>query len=196
MGRREFTLQMWRGKKPEPSIVPAPDSFEPAVRVESVATSPRWRCSKCLMAWGVYGPTTADARPQGNGCGECRDARWIADCPQSRIIDQRANIADHAAYQELHPAAPLVMAIVERTIERGRWHRLATSCHGPIEQKVRPAVNEVMKRWAAENRPSRRLLFPTVQFTMNTMTVTCGFNDHAIGLGNVESFSVRYRWVQ
>ena len=64
MDRREFTLQLYDGK-----VAPAP--FIPDLGSVTRAVDGRlWRCSGCLMAWGVYGYTTSDARPVGDGCNE------------------------------------------------------------------------------------------------------------------------------
>ena len=108
MDRRAFTLQLYAGKSP----LPMPTS--------SLAqhANPTWRCSGCFMLWGVYGYTTDDARPSGDGCTLCDDTQsWIADSPMARLIDERAGIDSRASLDIVHTAAFYTVAAMEQVIE-------------------------------------------------------------------------------
>ena len=186
MGRREFTLQMHPGRPLPPSVVPA------AEPVSHVGDYPRWRCSRCLMAWGVYGPTSDQGRPTGKGCGHCRSAVWIPASSEARMVDEAIGLASRIPFGG-HRAAPLVMAAVEEAV--APWHRLTHTCHGPIEQKVRPVVSSVIERWVGEHRLGR-IAFQTLDFSPNMMTVGIGIGRPGDQRREHETFCVRYRWVQ
>ena len=98
MDRRVFTLQLF-------------DRQDPA---QEAPASPVWRCSGCLMAWGVYGPTTAQARPQGDGCPLCKNVWWIG-------IDMRRTFTI-----QLYDAANRHKHTCEQC--SGQWHCGETEC--------------------------------------------------------------------
>lgn len=188
MDRRAFTLQLYAGKSCPPPIM---DS------ASERSTGPVWRCSGCLMAWGVYGPTTSDARPQGDGCDFCDSKEsWIPDSPLAREIDERAGIG-YLTSDQYAPA--YAVAAVERVIEQGHYHCLTRSCYPQIEKQVRAAVETTMEVWVDRHRPDQVLRHVQIGFynggeprvAVMTVQVTIGY-PHDI---KCTRFIVRYRWV-
>ncbi len=208
MDRREFTLQLYDGRsKPTPivpvQVAPTQDSAQVA------ETSPTWRCSGCLMAWGVYGPTTSKGRPEGDGClwcsrngAGCKPATWVAESPGARKIDDLAFIDSRGRLAHLHDAAPLVIASVEHVILRGQYHRLTPSAQDPISDKVRTAVEFTMMRWMREHRAMTDLQPITIEFhtgylhTAKIAAMSVGVRLTQPTWKGGEKFTVRYRWVQ
>lgn len=195
MPRRSFTLQMYSGRVgPKPIAPPPPDSATIA------AVAPTWRCSGCLMAWGVYGPTTSDARPVGQGCAHCRDANWVADSPAARIIDDAAGIDSRQCLDQLHPAAPYAMAALELAIQQGQWNRLTSTCERFIMARVYPSVEAVMDRWVKQSRPGMVVLtYVTFDYTLGAVMeveVCIAYPNARPNDKRSEEFIIRHRWVQ
>ena len=124
MDRRTFTLQLFDGLQPRPQPPGAP-------------ALPSWRCSGCLMAWGVYGPTMADARPQGDGCPLCVAKAWMADNQLALAIDERAGIRSKVI---VTPRAKYAIAVVEAVIVQGHYNRLTHSIQPLLTDKVRNSM--------------------------------------------------------
>ncbi len=186
MDRRAFTLQLYAGKSPLPMLT------------SSLAqhASPTWRCSGCLMLWGVYGYTTDDARPSGAGCTLCDDTQsWIADSSMARLIDERVSV-DSARFDSVHTAAFYTVAAMEQVIEQGQYNRLTHSCQRPLREKVSKAVTSTMESWIAQHGPGRELQLVQVAFytpgpAVMTVIVEIGY-PHGL---KPTRFIVRYRWV-
>lgn len=207
MHRREFTLQLYDGKPP---IVPP---LKPQSSQELEAVAPTWRCSGCLMAWGVYGPTTADARPEGEGCPFCDNIQtWMADSPAARMIDQQSAVPEYSAslaLSTMHSAAPFAIQAAEHAIKQGHYHRLTRSSWPMIERKVIAIVKSTLTHWLSRE-DNRKVLHPIgIEFhdgelfsnghlhgmvAAMTVSVRMGYVGQAVDA--CEEFKVRYRWVQ
>lgn len=196
MDRRQFTLQLYDGKLP-----PMPGYVQPMSSPELADVAPRWRCSGCLMAWGVYGATTADGRPEGHGCLLCGMLeKWVADSPGARMIDNRVGIDTSSDYHTLHPAAPYAIASVERAITEGHFHRLTFACQPNIATRVRIAVDFTMKHWMRLHERGQ-ILHPIdtdflIRHDIATMHVHVRMGLTGQPAKQCDRFTVRYRWVQ
>ncbi len=195
MHRREFTLQLYDGKPPPPPI------DTPLTRLSSLdvaATAPTWRCSGCLMAWGVYGATTGDARPEGAGCTFCKSEIWMADSPAARMLDSRAGRApSQLALDSIHAAAPYAIHAAEYAIKQGHYNRLTHSCQDPIKEKVAIGVRETMLQWLRMHGSGQRLDHIQVGFYNADMAVMTVMVSMAYPSSTTrDKFTVRYRWVQ
>lgn len=185
--RREFTLQMYDGGTPEPDESPAIDA---GFRLEDRRMAPTWRCSGCLMAWGVYRPPYQHERPQGNGCRLCDTAAWFPDNSGARVIDAKAGLDTHPAMQMLHPAAWAAAAAVETTAQRHDLH----GNQSMLRDVVIVSLDEVLRPWVAKRRKGMIILPFDIEFVDDTMSVTITLVDpRKLQVG--ETFCVRYRWV-
>lgn len=196
MPRRSFTLQMYPGRVGPPPIAPPPPDS-----VALAAVAPTWRCSGCLMAWGVYGPTTSDARPAGSGCEHCRDASWVADSPAARMIDEAAGIDSRQCLDQLHPAAPFAMAALEHAIRQGQWNRLTSTCERPLMARVYSSVEVAMDRWIKQFRSGKELRDLRINFDYSIgavmkveVCIAYPYAEHNDSRN--ECFTLRHRWVQ
>ncbi len=202
MHRREFTLQLYDANR---------DVVQPLNSVETDAPAPVWRCSGCLMAWGVYGDTTPECRPAGDGCPFCTGMRWAADNSRARAIDTQARIITASLTPfAVHLAAPSAIDATERAIKQGHYHRLTLSCQPHIAAKVRDDVQDAMRLWMRQDTRLIHLRHIGIDFHDGYMYGGGGNGYARVAAVNVhvrfgyngrpsshdERFTVRYRWVQ